>query len=461
MTAAPASPTRGANKRARSVRKSSSAESMQIDGVEGSTASSSFQPPGLKKAKSSVAEINAHPSIRSIPGRVFVFGTGDCAQLGLGEDITSRKKPTPLAALDDEQVVDIAAGGMHNMALTAEGKLWSWGVNDQKTLGRSGDEYTPAPVEGLDDVKIIKVACSDSVTVALSDKGEVYTWGTYRSAEGILGHSKDAEVQEKPTIVPGLDKVFVVDIATGTDHVLALTSTGLVYSWGNGQQGQLGRRIIPRRMLNGLSPEKVDGIKDKIRVGAGSYHSFAIDKDGKSYGWGLNNYGQAGQESAKVDMVPSIEPIDSLKDLVMKDIQGGEHHSVALTKDGKVYTWGRSDSHQLGLGYVTEPPKEGEASSADEASLSTGHKKAIRHATQVPSLANVDAISVGSNHTLALTRTGEVYAWGFGEMLACGNGEEDDVPTPLKLTGQKIEGHRVVAIAAGGQHSMILAVKEV
>ncbi|KAG0231135.1 hypothetical protein BGW42_000486 [Actinomortierella wolfii] len=461
-TTAPASPTRGANKRARSVRKSSSAESMQIDSGAGAE-STSFHPPGLKKAKSAVSEINPHPSIRAVPGRVFVFGTGDCAQLGLGEDITSRKKPTPLAALDDEQIVDIAAGGMHNMALTAEGKLWSWGVNDQKTLGRSGDEYTPAPVEGLDDVKIVKVACSDSVTVALSDKGEVYTWGTYRSAEGILGHSKDAEVQEKPTIVPGLDKVFIVDIATGTDHVLALSSTGLVYSWGNGQQGQLGRRIIPRRMLNGLSPEKVDGIKDKVRVGAGSYHSFAIDQDGKSYGWGLNNYGQAGQESPKVDVVPSIEPIAGLKDLDMKDIQGGEHHSVALTKDGKVYTWGRSDSHQLGLGYVSEPPKEdGTAAVPEEdASLSTGHKKAIRHPTLVPGLNNIDAISVGSNHTLALTRTGEVYAWGFGEMLACGNGEEDDVPTPLKLTGQKIEGHRVIAIAAGGQHSMILAVKEV
>jgi hypothetical protein len=52
-----------------------------------------------------------------------VFGTGDCAQLGLGEDILSRKKPANLAALNDEQIVDIAAGGMHNMALTAEGKV--------------------------------------------------------------------------------------------------------------------------------------------------------------------------------------------------------------------------------------------------------------------------------------------------------------------------------------------------
>lgn len=57
------------------------------------------------------------------PGKVYVFGTGDCAQLGLGEDIMSRKKPANLAVLNDKEIVDIAAGGMHNMALTKDGKV--------------------------------------------------------------------------------------------------------------------------------------------------------------------------------------------------------------------------------------------------------------------------------------------------------------------------------------------------
>ena len=63
------------------------------------------------------------PARETTPGRVYVFGTGDCAQLGLGEDILSRKKPANLAALNDEQIVDIAAGGLHNMALTVDGKV--------------------------------------------------------------------------------------------------------------------------------------------------------------------------------------------------------------------------------------------------------------------------------------------------------------------------------------------------
>ncbi|KAF9919080.1 hypothetical protein FBU30_011175 [Linnemannia zychae] len=389
-----------------------------------------------------------HLPLATLPtqtGRVYVFGTGDCAQLGLGEDVTVRKKPANLAILNDQNIVDIAAGGLHNMALTKDGKLWSWGINDQRTLGRSGDEYTPAPVEGLDDVKVVKVACSDSVTVALTDDGHVYTWGTFRSAEGILGHSKETEVQALPTKVAGLEDI--VAIATGTDHVLALDSTGHIYSWGNGQQMQLGRRIVARRMLNGLTPESV-GAKNQVKVGAGSYHSFSIDKDGKASAWGLNTYGQCGLDDVKVENIPHVTPIKALKDEHIVDIQGGEHHSIALTQDGRLFGFGRSDSHQLGLGFTELPGTEDDSS----------HKKAIRTPQVIPDIPPVEAISVGGNHTLALSRDGDVYAWGFGEMWACGNGEEEDVKVPLKLTGKQIEGAKVIKVAAGGQHSVILAV---
>ncbi|KAJ1812394.1 hypothetical protein LPJ56_005515, partial [Coemansia sp. RSA 2599] len=150
----------------------------------------------------------------TVPGTVFVFGNGDCGQLGLGEDMVERKKPFPITALDAEKIVDIVSGGLHTMALTADGRLFSWGCNDQKALGRGGDEFVPAAVAGLDDVRITRVACSDSATFALSDDGHVYSWGTFRSAEGIMGFSEGTDIQETPLVINEFREP-IVDLCAG------------------------------------------------------------------------------------------------------------------------------------------------------------------------------------------------------------------------------------------------------
>jgi regulator of chromosome condensation len=95
-------------------------------------------------------------------------------------------------------------GGLHNAALTQEGRIWTWGCNDDGALGRGtctihevrthyhhiktdGDEFVPAPVEGLENVFIVKVCCGSSHTIALDANGFMYSWGTYRNSGGILG----------------------------------------------------------------------------------------------------------------------------------------------------------------------------------------------------------------------------------------------------------------------------------
>lgn len=57
------------------------------------------------------------------PGHIFVFGSGDTGQLGLGDEMLTRKKPMPLKVLDDKEIVDIVCGGMHTLAITREGKV--------------------------------------------------------------------------------------------------------------------------------------------------------------------------------------------------------------------------------------------------------------------------------------------------------------------------------------------------
>ncbi|KAI9502932.1 regulator of chromosome condensation 1/beta-lactamase-inhibitor protein II, partial [Coemansia spiralis] len=384
-------------------------------------------------------------------GKAYVFGNGDCGQLGLGDEMIERKKPFPLPAISDKDIVDITCGGLHSMALTSDGQLWSWGCNDQKALGRDGDEFTPAPVSGLDNVRITKAACSDSATFALSDDGHVYSWGTFRSSEGIMGFSEHINIQEQPMVINEFREP-IVDLCAGADHALALSVSGKVYAWGYGQQGQLGRLIMERRRLHGLTPERLR-LVDIQHIGSGAYHSFAVAKDGTVYAWGLNNFRQLGlapKEGGNDMSVHEPTPISALKDAGVVMITGGMHHSIALTADGKLYAFGRSDSHQTGLPFSTLPNDAAAAADGEPT-----HKKAISVPTLIPSISGVADVVCGSNHNIALTADGKAYAWGYGEMLQLGNGEEEDVEQPMLLQGQKIEGKRILKVAAGGQHSVI------
>ncbi|KAJ1831767.1 hypothetical protein LPJ63_004044 [Coemansia sp. RSA 2711] len=409
------------------------------------------QPAPFLKART--APVHALAQRASRNGVVFVFGNGDCGQLGLGEEMIERKKPFAVPALADVPVVDVASGGLHTMALGADGRLWSWGCNDQKALGRDGDEFTAALVQGLDGVRIARVACSDSATFALADDGHVYAWGTFRSAEGIMGFSASVLVQERPVVINAFREP-VVDLCAGVDHALALSVSGKIYAWGYGQQGQLGRLVMERRRLHGLTPERLR-LHDVAHIGCGSYHSFAVTRDGTVYSWGLNNFHQLGlapADGGAEDVVHEPAPVSALASAHIVKISGGEHHSIALSKDGVLYSFGRSDSHQTGLPFDTLPG-ESAAGSNDEPS----HKKAITAPTRIENAPPMADFVCGSNHNIALTADGNAYTWGYGDMLQLGNGEEEDVEQPTLLQGQKIAGKTILKVAAGGQHSAILA----
>lgn len=150
------------------------------------------------------------------PLDIFIFGSGESGELGLGNKKLDGKKPVnvkrprlhPLLSAEDVGVIQIACGGMHSVALTKDNKILSWGVNDQGALGRStawdgglrdadaeddddGDDFealnpiecTPAEVSTkniAEGTKFVKVVASDSASFALTEQGRLYGWGTFR-----------------------------------------------------------------------------------------------------------------------------------------------------------------------------------------------------------------------------------------------------------------------------------------
>ena len=153
-------------------------------------------------------------------------------------------------------------------------------------------------------------------------------------------------------------------MSAGADHVLALASDGYGYSWGYNQHGWLGRSV-PSRGTKELEPCRVGNLKAAAYVATGSYHSFAIDRCGKLWAWGLNQYGQCGIADCKCgiigckcgvgDVIQTPTPVDALDGYSIKRISAGEHHSAVLTMEGKLFLWGRGDDGRLGLDLPTLP----------------------------------------------------------------------------------------------------------
>ncbi|KAG5455395.1 MAG: regulator of chromosome condensation 1/beta-lactamase-inhibitor protein II [Olpidium bornovanus] len=138
-------------------------------------------PAGAPRMPKSAVELLSVPRRKTVECEVFTFGTGEMGQLGLGEDCIQRKKPMPLRHLNaEEKIVDLAVGGMHALALTNKGEVYSWGVNDNGALGREGDEDIPEKVEGLEGVDVVSVAAGDSISCAISSEGRLYMWGSFR-----------------------------------------------------------------------------------------------------------------------------------------------------------------------------------------------------------------------------------------------------------------------------------------
>lgn len=129
------------------------------------------------------SEISVKPDLRSLStgGIILVFGQGDVGQLGLGEDVVERMRPAVISALED--VISIAAGGMHNVCLRKNGEISTFGCNDEGALGRDtstkeGSETVPGAVELPG--KVIQVTAGDSHSAALLEDGRVFAWGSFR-----------------------------------------------------------------------------------------------------------------------------------------------------------------------------------------------------------------------------------------------------------------------------------------
>ena len=197
-------------------------------------------------------------------------------------------------------VMAIAGGGYHSLALRSNGLVYGWGLNT------SGQRTIPASLNG-----VTAISAGNSHSMALRTNGIVVAWGNNGSGQ--------------TNVPPGLTNV--VAISAGHNHCLALRNNGTVVGWGEDFSDQA---TVPANITNIMA------------IAAGYHHNVVLRSNGTVTAWGVNVYGET--------TIPS-----GLSNVVA--VTAGYFHSSALRADGTVVAWGQDFSGvtnvPVGLNSVT------------------------------------------------------------------------------------------------------------
>jgi len=182
-------------------------------------------------------------------------------------------------------------------------------------------------------------------TIARTEEGKIYCWG--HNYNGVLGTGREDwdTSTDRPELNQYLKDEMIIDICIGFQHSIVLTDEGQVYTFGSNEFGQIGcggdceKQLTPYR-VKGFNGEKVK------TIACGSYHLMAITESGKLFSWGLNDYGQLGYNSTTSSSnIPKLIEIG----IFIKKIACGLKHSLLLSSDGVIHVFGSNDLNQLGI----------------------------------------------------------------------------------------------------------------
>lgn len=297
---------------------------------------------------------NEHTVFLTKCGKLYVSGYNDNGQCGSG---TTQQVKTPIVLqgiLENEDIAQVHAynGCEHTVALTRDGKIFSFGYNyrGQLGIGSTNSECVPRPVKSLLSRKVVNASCSYHHSYFLCSDGAIFSCG--RNDCGQLGHG-DCVDKKTPQHVQSSPK-NITSISCGQFHTMCLADDGSVFGCGKNDYGQLGWESIDNvkvltKFITGIpsDPENI------IQVCCGYYHTMLLSGTGVVSGFGRNDYGQLGLGHVTPKVLISTT-INSLRDKNATLISAGCYHTIIITANGMLYVFGRNNHGQLGTGDIEE-----------------------------------------------------------------------------------------------------------
>uniref|UniRef100_A0A8C6UJX7 X-linked retinitis pigmentosa GTPase regulator n=1 Tax=Neogobius melanostomus TaxID=47308 RepID=A0A8C6UJX7_9GOBI len=273
--------------------------------------------------------------------KLFVFGSNNWGQLGLGSKVTV-SKPTCVKALKSERVHLVACGRNHT--LVSDGKLFASGGNSEGQLGLGDcEERTTFHRVHLDSNEPIRMlAAGSNMSAALTESGRLFMWGD--NSEGQIGLGAEGHAAAPQEVSVGRP---VRSVSCGYYHSALVTADGGLYTFGERDCGKLG--LSTDQLSGHRLPQKVKGISDPVRqVCCGGGHTVALT-DEDVFTFGLGQYGQLGHGTF---IFESRLPrhVEHFRKGRVSHVSCGENHTALVTDSGLLYTFGDGRHGKLALG---------------------------------------------------------------------------------------------------------------
>ncbi len=349
-----------------------------------------------------------HTLVLFSDGTLTGWGPCDRGELGPIAEVKQNRNwaTAPVKIKLPRKAIDVAAAEGCSFALLDDGTVVAWGMNYNKMLGTeeplklsngvAGSE-TPVPVPGL--AGIANIEAGGYYALAMTREGKVYGWG--------LNFERS-----KPELIDGLSNVR--EISASPTHVMALDSSGNVWTLGGAMYGALGR------MTNPDKAEKVNGLSNIKAIAAGLGVSTAVKSDGTVWVWGSNWHGQFGNGDRTdapvygglqndIQLKPSQVP--GVKNVVAVSNGEAGRHTLALLKDGSLKGWGNTDWGQLGAGV----------------------SGTFQLSPVTPKITGVKAAFAVGNNSFAIKKDNSLWIWGNGHRGEFPLQKVTKTPVALKL----------------------------
>ena len=190
----------------------------------------------------------------------------------------------------------------------------------------------------LAGVRVVGVAAGDAHSIALAADGRVFTFG--EGEYGQLGHGDGISRTLPQRVAGALASLRVVRVACGTSHVAVVTEDGSLLTFGRG-----GGRLGHPTMDNVLEPLLVNGLLGSVvrEVACGSMHTAVVCDDGTLHTFGRGSEGQLGLDLSRV-VQPTRVSTGILSEAAVVAVDCGEQHTAVVTLDGYLVTFGMGDA---------------------------------------------------------------------------------------------------------------------